>query len=517
MVPRILADRKKIIRNVLRLLLIGLILSIIDIPYKVKAQQSTGWRPDERIPGYSDDTFTPILVADQNRIVHAFASQWVGDQDRQLAIVYRQWSLAGGWTKPVDVLLSPNGEARIQGAFVDSSGIAHVIFWGGDSKNANIYYSHAPIEIADESRAWSVPIVVGEGAVEPSSAAFVGDDKGNLVVVYTGSVEGSGLYAVHSNDSGQKWSPSAPVFLTYNAVLTPYSPDLYMGSDGLLHATWNVVTNTGVDQSLYYARYDVAQDQWTEPINLNERVNALDYFGPSYPTVVDNGQDVIIMYNNGNPFNGRPVSIGRPVQMVSLSSDHGETWRAPEVPFYQLLGRSGEHALVVDSGHVVHALFVQRVETVKDDKYKVLAGIWHSTFQNGFWSNPDVLNTSIAPHDVRAVVSQGNVLLVTWRQDPGEGADGVWYSYITLDSPELPVVQPPTQIPAPVATTSSPLNPDAAILSTPSAATLVPNLVNPPSAFAMNPAGALIVATIIISVVLLVIILAYRYIASRNT
>jgi hypothetical protein len=516
MLPRIFMAQKIMVCSVFRLFLVGVFLLLIDMPYEAKAQQGSMWRPDEKVPGYSDDTFTPILVADRNRTVHVFASQWVGNQERQLAILYRQWSLAGGWTKPIDVLLSPVGEARIQGAFIDSSGVAHVIFWGGDTINSSIYYSYAPIENADESRAWSRPVMIGEGAVEPISAALAGDYQGNLVVVYTGNIAGNGLYSVHSKDSGKNWSKVRPVFLTYNSLLSTYSADLSIGQNGFIHATWNIVTNTGLDQSLYYARYDLTEGQWAKPINLNQRGEGLDNFGPSFPSIVDNGEEVVIMYNNGNPFGGRPIPAGRPVQMVNLSSDNGETWKKPEVPFYELLGRSGEHTLVVDSNHAIHALFIQRVESLKNDKYTALTGIWHSTFRNGFWSNPEVLVTSIAPHDVRAVVCQGNVLLAVWREDPGQGNDGVWYSYITLDSPELPVVQPSAQLPALVPATESVSDLNLATVSTLPVGTLAPNLADPPSAFATNPASALVVTIIVVSVILLVVILSYRYLTARN-
>lgn len=509
--------RKYSARSLFVTIFISLILIVSGIP-RVSAQTLDQWTADQRVPGYLDDTFTPFLLADQNRTVHAFASQWVsnGDGDRQLAIVYRKWSLMGGWTKPIDILLSPSGEARIESAFIDSSGMVHVIFWGGDSKSANIFYSHAAIENADESTAWSEPVVVGEGAIEPSSATMAGDDQGNLVVIYTGNLEGNGLYATRSRDDGRNWSEAKPIFLTYNSKLVPYSVGLYMGQTGLLHATWNVVTNTGVDESLYYARYDLAQDRWTEPLSLSQRVDMPDYFGPSFPAIVGNGQDLIIMYNNGNPFTGRLVPTGRPVQMVGLSSNNGENWKAPEVPFYQLLGRSGEHALIVDGDHVVHALFVQRIESIENGKYKILGGIWHSTFQDGFWSNPDLLLTSIAPHDVRAVVCQGNVLLVVWREDPGEGKNGIWYSYAVLGSPELPVIQPPNQVPAPVATETSVSSSEPLTASTAPVETLTGNLGNAPSASAMNPASPLIVTIVFVSVVLLGIIFVYGYRKTRN-
>ncbi|MCK7501740.1 MAG: hypothetical protein MZW92_75900 [Comamonadaceae bacterium] len=56
------------------------------------------------------------------------------------------------------------------------------------------------------------------------------------------------------------------------------------------------------------------------------------------------------------------------------------------------------------------------------------------------WTNPDRFVSTVPAHDVRAVVSQGNVLLVVWREDLGVGQNGIWYSYSVLDVPELSVV-----------------------------------------------------------------------------
>jgi hypothetical protein len=50
---------------------------------------------------------------------------------------------------------------------------------------------------------------------------------------------------------------------------------------------------------------------------------------------------------------------------------------------------------------------------------------------------------SFDPFAASAVISQGNVILVTWRTDPGLNANGVWYSYKVLDIPASPVTPPP--------------------------------------------------------------------------
>ena len=429
-------------QKIIGIFFLAAFLSIIGAGHSVvSASQGSQWQPDQRVSGYLDDTFTPYLLADQNRTVHAFASQRLSDQLADHAIVYRKWTLANGWTLPIDVIALPQGDAQIQGAFLDANGVIHIIFWGGSPRDAHIYYSYVFISDADRGPAWSPPVIIGEKAAGIGSAYLAGDGKGNLVVIYSGVRDGNGVYTTTSKDGGESWLKSQPLYLTYDDNLTPFSLRLFAYT-GQIRATWNVVTNRGGDQSLHFANYDLEKAVWSEPILLNAKIKDSDFnsFGPSFPAMVDNGDEIVIMYNNGNPFSGRPVDPGRPVQMVSTSSNNGDSWSVPVVPFYRHLGRSGEHALVLDSNHVAHALFVQRIESKVGGKYQVIGGMYHSAYENGQWSDPDRFVTTYPAHDVRAVVSQGNVLLVIWRQDPGaEKLHGVWFSYRILDTPELSV------------------------------------------------------------------------------
>jgi hypothetical protein len=81
--------------------------------------------------------------------------------------------------------------------------------------------------------------------------------------------------------------------------------------------------------------------------------------------------------------------------------------------------------------------------------------MWHSRFINNRWIEPESLikgprvvdrsgDKGFDPNFARAVVSQGNVILVTWRTDPGAGANGIWYSYKKIAAPELPIAVYPT-------------------------------------------------------------------------
>jgi hypothetical protein len=115
--------------------------------------------------------------------------------------------------------------------------------------------------------------------------------------------------------------------------------------------------------------------------------------------------------------------------------------------------------LAVDGEGVVHALFIQRIEITVDGDYDIIGGIWHSELRDGVWSEPDKFPSTYSAHDVRAVVNQGNVLLAAWREDPGTGQHGIWYSYVTLNTPELPVVPVPSPSATPTPTTPTPTPP----------------------------------------------------------
>lgn len=478
---------------------------------QASAQIQNQWQPDARIPGYQDSTLAPYMVVDKNRTVHAFASQIVDPEALEKVIIYRQWSLTGGWSKANDILISPIGDALIQGAFLDNHGIVHVIFWSGSADSSHIFYSKSPVQTAGSGFSWTSPVIIGNLAVETTSASIVGDDDGNLLVIYNGRSRGNGVYEIHSTDGGDTWSKSTPVFLTYDSSLLPFSLRLALGQGGRIHAAWNVVTILGEDRSLHYANFDFSKEQWSAVRTLAVKPDQRGYFGPSYPSIVDTGKEVVIMYNGGMPFDGLPVPAGRPVQLVSVSKDNGDTWEVPVAPFYRHNGRSGEHTIVKDSDNNVHAIFIQRIEYVEENRNRVIGGIWHSVYKNGVWSVPERFIPSVQSSNIRAIVSQGNVLLATWIEDQGVGQSGVWYSYMLLDAPELPVVPFPTlslpTVEAASPTANSPL--DILPTLTPMAGILPPNVGG-------NPALPLVVGLLPVLALIGVFLYVYRQRIMKN-
>jgi len=447
------------------LLLATLLLSLMVNSVPVIAQSKIiRWSPPQRIPGYFDRTLPPYLIADQNRTVHAFTSQKYGEgSDSQVIIVYNRWTMAQGWTKPVDILISPVYEARIMGVLLDQSGIMHLLFFGGNDNGATMYYAQAAAVNAGQAPAWSVPLPIGDNAITPSVAGLADDNKGHLVVVYNGNQgEGNSLYAVYSNNNGLTWSTPSLVWSTFSTELWPNDLQMSFGASGQLHAVWNYVDKLGKNVAGYYAYLaDIENPQWSEPVEFDKSLG----LGIAVPSVTEYRGEVYVLYNNGM------AAKTAPVLWVRHTQDNGRTWSNPVRPFPNHIGRNGGASIVVDSKDNLHIFFGQRTNDGKTD----IHGMWHSMLRNDNWvapqpvvSGPLVQGTddnAFDPGDARAIVSQGNVLLVTWRTDPGNGVNGVWYASTQLDIPELPTVPLPVPkalfTPTPIAT--------AAIVATPTA------------------------------------------------
>ena len=147
-------------------------------------------------------------------------------------------------------------------------------------------------------------MIIGPGLSGVNSAALSGDERGNLVVIYSGNMDGSGVYAVQSADTGRTWSDPLQIFAPNDLQFTPYSLCLTAAREKQIQAAWNVVSPLGVDEELYFSNYDIASGKWTKPVELDKRVDVPDYFVRSFPAIVDTSDEIVIMYNGHTLFSG---------------------------------------------------------------------------------------------------------------------------------------------------------------------------------------------------------------------
>jgi hypothetical protein len=473
---------------------IGLVtISLVTVgtdPRFVAAQSPNQWSPQKRIHDIYAQEKQLVLVADQNRTVHAFNSQEIEGIE---AIVYLQWTLEQQWTTPIDIFISSNS-IQIMDAFLDQAGVMHIaIEMGGD-----IYYSRAMAINAGQASAWSTPKKIGEQAQYPFNAALVGDNKSNVVLIYSGWHNGNGIYVVNSIDGSNTWSDPDPIFLTYDDKVVAVDTQAILDQSGQLHAVWSTVNESGHGEGGYYASLDVERGRWSEPLDLD----VTEGLGIRFPSLVEYDGEIFVGY-----YNGRANT-----NWWRRSNDGGQTWSEPVRVSPRHVGTNGPISFVVDNNNILHMFFGQRINDLNH-------GMWHSVWNGYGWPDPEAVvsgpfsqvpGEEFDPTTASAVVSQGNVILVTWTTDAQIFVDDVWYSYIILDAPELPVVALPT----PTVPTPAPVPTVTPSLAEPTPSPTRPVLANyqsfDSSKGAINPATPIIVGTVPVVLLISAFIVVHR-------
>lgn len=506
-------SRNKIFRRLsihLGYLIPLLILFLLDVSHPA-AQGAYFWSMQKRIPEYYDSTEEPpYLIADMNRTVHAFNSQPLNlnDGTSPKAVFYRQWTLENGWTYPNDILFDIDGFSLVLlGVTYDQSGRVYLIV----QRNNDIYYTQNYLANANIATSWSPLIQVAGNTVfsgpgiEIVAAIATNEDGSEIVIVFSGRQDDNGLYFTSSMDGGGTWTNPYPLYLTGDETMVVTDPKLYVGKSGNIHAVWSTFLKSGAGGPGYYANFNPSTNTWSQPVEL-------DTPGFRTPSVFEYRSEVFVSYHHIN-VNGN---------MWCRSSDGGQTWTSPVQISSRHVGTNGAVSFVVDSADTLHAFFGERID---DNNH----GMWHSIWTGSTWSSPEAVvrgpqikdaigGKGFDPRSARAVVSNGNLILVTWGTDGAGGSNGAWYSYKRLDTPELPAL--PLPVPAVTILNVSteevlPLVTTAVRTATKPSA-ILGNTDNTPSSL-LDPQLAILVG-LIPALLLLAGIFLVRYISrSRNT
>lgn len=416
----------------LKYLIALLILFAINVSPS-KAQGESFWTEQERIPEYADEASEPpYLIVDSNRTVHAFNAQPLNldDPESSNAIMYRQWTPENGWSFPNDILLDSDGAGLLLvGAVSDQAGRVHLIIQrGGD-----IYYTKNYLVDAGLSTGWSTPILIA-GSTERSRPGVVNvasiatnEDGSEVVVIYGGTQFGNGLYFTSSSDDGNSWSEPYPIYLTGDESIIVTDPELFAGKSGKVHAVWSTFLDDGSAGPGLYTHYDPQARAWIEPTEL-------DATGIRTPSVIEKDGELFVGYYHANGNHN----------WWRKSGDYGVTWSLPRQMSSLHRGTNGRISFAVDGENILHAFFGQRID---DNNH----GMWHKIYSGSTFSNLEAVvrgrqirdrvgGKGFDPRAARAVIVNGNTVLVTWATDGAGGVNGAWYSYKRLDAPELPSV-----------------------------------------------------------------------------
>ena len=483
-----------------------LLLLFVNIS-QPKAQTAYFWSEQKRIPDYPDFTQEPpFMIADQNNTVHAFNAQplHADEEDSPKAIFYRQWTREGGWTNPNDIIYdTEGGSLDILSVTSDPSGMVYLIFQQGFF---NIYFTSADLANAGNSPSWSLPVLIAAQATHVGIgfggvAAISADNIGNLVVIYSGSEFGKGLYSVTSSDQGNNWSNPYPVYLTGDETIVITDPALYLGQAGNFHAVWTTYLDDGSAGAGFYSRLDPNAKVWSEP-------TALDIPGIRTPDIIEYDGKLIVSYYHAN-VNGN---------WWRLSTDGGNSWSLPSQVSSAHVGTNGRVSFVVDSKNNLYAFFGERINDLNH-------GMWQCLWTGYSWTAPEPVvkgpqvrdaigGDGFDPRAARAIVSNGNLILVTWTTDGFAGENGVWYSYKQVDAPELPAVA--LEEPTTIAQSNPTVPAESTTSQLPIAtATHVLNISGESPRFAPNPQLPIIIGIVPVLLILLGTILIYYVRQSR--
>jgi hypothetical protein len=476
------------------------------------AEAQNRWLPPQPIPFY-DDVLPPIMVADQNRTVHAFNGQFDRDSGAS-AIYYRQWSLQRGWTRPNDIILPPReGTITPLDVYLDQNGVAHLIFFAGQSGvEGAIYYTRAPLALAAEARSWMRPVVLDNRAGPFPAAVLSSDGATRSSILYIGQSSGQGIYAIESSDLGETWSAPTTIYLINREGYSSNQVTSFYDHTGKLHAAWTIMDPTGLGEGVLYAGIAPNDEQWSRPFTLAER--GPDDLATDAVSIVEYNGELIAMYLDGSP---------PPAQHLRRSTDGGNTWSQPVRSFRQA-GGNGPAVMLEDSTGTLHIILASRIDALG------IAGMWHGTWLGGRWSELDMISARTPQeamaigsyietnqaHSPTAVMSQGNVILASWwhnvRTPPPAG-----YSYLSLGIPETPLVPLPVPDEAP---DQEPLTPGSTEVA---AVTPVPAIapLNQTSSSAPNSAGLVTGQAILLGLIpttlliLSIVVINRRRLASR--
>lgn len=398
-----------------------------------QTQPEFEWSPQQRIPIYEDATEEPpFLISDGHLPVHAFNSQPIdlNNPSSQKAVYYRQWSPDSGWSSPNDIFYDQNGgNLELIGVYLDHQPVVHILYQLG---NGDINYSSSPLSQAGNASNWLKPVQIAENSVgiRPGInyiGAISGNDNGILVAIFSGVRDGNGLYMNYSQDGGRSWNKPIPLYLSDNPEYTVVTPSMFCGDENQMHIVFSTFDEHGLGGPGYYSRIDLTSMNWTVP-------TAIDTPGIRTPSVIEFHGEVIISYYHHN-VNGN---------WWRKSTASAREWTKPARISENLVGTNGALSFAIDGQDMLHAFFGQRINPNPH-------GLWHVIYEGDTWSYPDAVvsgpliedevgGNGFDPRSARAIIPNGNTILVTWGTDGAAGQNGAWYSQKKLNIPKTSII-----------------------------------------------------------------------------
>ena len=482
-------NTEKVLRSVFKVfILIGFMFGFNTVIYAQVTSPIWTYPIDMTQSSTSHNTLYPVILCDQYQNTHLL---WSNRFDS--SAIYYMNDTSGEWSAQIDVMTEPdpnNLMIKLSAAISNNNDMLHLL-WVDKWLHGGLYYSHVPLSMANDARAWMAPMPLAQGTEDGSIAI---DKDGTLHVVY-GTFSSDflevGVEYIRSNDSGNSWSSPVQVFLKNVAYPSDPFGRIAVDGEGRIHVGITIRSQDYGDYSeVGYARSQDGGQTWSD-------YRLIDDLGTAFQ-----GVNVISPYAFGK--DEIHLTWHDPRRMHQWSDDGGKTW-SESVEIMELgAAFGGPNALTKDSAGVVHVVTAIR------------GGVYSAKWDGVMWGPPErIEDRAIDPHGQDITICQGNKLQIVY--DDRNETQSIWYSSRMVDAPNIAQESIPISNPGQQSQTKDPANIDQAIdnnvtqdieTTTPEAtAQLFDNTASTPS----NPMTPIIIAsTLVILLILVVFIIRQR-------
>lgn len=398
------------------------------------------WSPAVNVSQSEAYPDLPAMASDLEGQTHILWSEAASAEEPAAGLIYARWD-GEGWTRPAQVLTSPDGGAG-EPALVAVGDRLHAVWSSGEGE---VFYSHAFIHDAYSPGGWSEPRLLSGEETFASGPDIVADTAGGLHAVFAVAVnEGRGVYYTRSA-GGEAWGPASRVFDAAGAGwMGVGQPHLAADHRGVLHVAWVQAhpLASGPPEGAYYARSLDGGETWSEPVEV-----APGAYGWPQVVTTDEGR-VHLLWQEVN---------GQGTCWHRLSSDAGQSWMRPErIPGFSNV--SAPVRLIADGDGALH-LVGRGIDG------EGLPTLLYATWDGGRWGTPEAFRLEVDGVEDgigAAIVPTLFRLDVLFRGRAGQSGEAeerqvdLWH--VGRLVPTVAVTPAPTYVPQPTATpTTTPL------------------------------------------------------------